>query len=156
LTAEDPVERLDAAVVLSALGREARALPVLLQSAKGSAERLQSAGRVLPWLPWPERLHTFDGLLAERPPPEEMGRIISLMALVPEKRLIPRLWDLVARGDLPEDAASEVLSALQRQYLLRGLSQFARYHAGSYGPDGAQTPDESRQIAAAKKETVEA
>jgi hypothetical protein len=102
------------------------------------------------------RLEVFDKLLAENSPPDELGRLVGLAARLPEKRLLPRLWDLAARGDLPEEAASEVLSALQAQYLLQGMAHFARHGSARYGADGAQTPEESREIAAAKKEAAEA
>ena len=100
LGAATPEERLAAALALVALGREQKALPVLLDAAKAEHALLAKASPALRWLSWPKRLSSLNRLLEARPDPDQLQRIVQNLVAVRDRRGIARLWEILA-GRLP-------------------------------------------------------
>jgi HEAT repeat protein len=117
LTAEAPVERLQAALVLIALAQEDQALPVLLAAARAEPALAGKAAAALSWLPWPKRLQLFQQLLALRPGAEELGEIALAMVQARDPRALALVWQLADRADVTFDSADGLLGALKQGYL---------------------------------------
>jgi HEAT repeat protein len=116
LTAADPEERLAGALALTALGREERGLPVVLEVSTKVRSLRGKAGDVLPWLPWAKREDTYNRLIALNPDPEPLEQIVQGLTTTRDKRTLSLLWKLAARDSLTNELVGLTVSKLQDAY----------------------------------------
>jgi HEAT repeat protein len=113
LKAEAPQERVAAAVTLTAFARDEETLPVLFAVAQAEPPLQGKAGAALAWLPWAKREPFFKQLVALKPGPEELDRIIYAMMRNKDKRVLPLLWDLTTYPSLNADLAGTLARNLR-------------------------------------------
>lgn len=148
LAAQNPEEKLEAAVALTPLGRADKALPALLAAAQGSPERVRRAGEALPWLLWDNRLalfHDLRKLAAERDRKETYASLVGNMAEVKDARAAELFWQLLADPQIDESEADALETGLRRAYLGE------RYYSASDA-----LPSERRAMAKAARQRVTA
>lgn len=146
LTAQDPRERVAAALCLTALGKTGDSLPVLLSIARSDPPLQEHVASALPWLKWSDRLQLFDDLLALRPGPEQLQKIPDPLASIRDRRAELPLWRLTAAAEMNSDASHAVLMAL-RQF----------YFGGAYSFDQSKiTPRQRKRAAVEARQRVAA
>jgi HEAT repeat protein len=116
LSATDPEERLAAALALIALGREDRALPVVLEVAAKVRASRGKAGGVLPWLLWAKREDVYKKLVATDVDPEQLQDIVNGLTSPRDKRTLPLLWSVTARPGLTNDLLYVLSNKVQETY----------------------------------------
>jgi HEAT repeat protein len=160
LPANDPEERLAAALALNALGRDEVALPVILDLAAKVRVLRGRAGSALPWLPWAKREDTYNRFVALNPDAEHLEEIVRGLTTLPDQRTVPLLWALSARGGLSNDLLELVFERLQSAYF--GHNLYSRTNgnrnirpadrkraAADAAPKAATGPEQQRLIALA-------
>ena len=83
------------------------------------ADLLDEASAVLPWLPWTERLHVLDELLAHKPGEEELNVIAGEMIRRDADRGVTQLWKLLAADELTDQTAISVGRVILQVYRQR-------------------------------------
>lgn len=118
LAADDSKERLSAACPLVALGRDEKALPLLLAAVDADPTLRPSVARILPWLPWPRRVEVYERL-AGGVSAEQAIQVAHELASVRDERTGELLWRLLGRADITPQMASELADLLRELYMNR-------------------------------------
>lgn len=116
LTAEAAEERLAAAMVLVPLGEAEVALPAVVEAARSDRALLVRACGVLPWLPFQQRLDTFNKLREVVSNQDDLAQLIFAMVTVPDRRAIGLFWELLADEQLAAETVYALQTGLQRAY----------------------------------------
>jgi HEAT repeat protein len=117
LDSESERERLTAAQTLVALGKEERALPMLMAAATRGEQWKKSAASVLPWLLIDKRLEVFAQLLAMAQDDGHRQTLVGALSHMPDPRVRAPLWQLLWTKDVSGELADSVHDALLRLYL---------------------------------------
>ena len=128
-TADDPATRVNAAVVLCALGRDDAAWPVLTAAAARPADAATVAP-ALPWLPWDRRLSLFATARAAGGAGATPALLQSL-TVVTDDRSTDAVWGLLGPGATAEDLEA-VLRPLDKIYT---GSEYGYTNMGKMPPD---------------------
>jgi hypothetical protein len=118
LSAKATQERLRSALVLAGLGRDEKAVPVLLDVVRADPRQHAAAGAVLPWLPIAARLATFDELLKLKPTPDETQTLVGHLAQWDDPAAAEPLWKLLAAEKLDHETLMAAQEALRTIYRL--------------------------------------
>jgi HEAT repeat protein len=114
LSAKDPEEAVAAARPLVALGRQDKALPVLMSMVKRAPALHDKIAEALHWLPWDNRLALFR-LLCDAAAPDQVVVAVNNFVL-PEERTSSALWELAAHTKLNPEIANSILHGLEAIY----------------------------------------
>jgi HEAT repeat protein len=117
LESQSQRERMSAAQALVALGKEERALPMLLEAAKSGAQWRKTAADVLPWLAVERRLEVFGQLWAMAGDDEQKGALVEAMAGMPDRRVRGPLWQILSGNNASGALTNSVYAALLKLYL---------------------------------------
>jgi HEAT repeat protein len=110
-------ETVAVAVPLTALGQDAKALPVLTAAAAmADPASRRAAARALPWLPWEQREPLFKALLAKAEGDELAAHLHELIK-IPNPAAANVLWDTLSSPAADAKLAGEVRDSLKRAYL---------------------------------------
>ncbi|HJT34812.1 MAG TPA: HEAT repeat domain-containing protein [Pirellulales bacterium] len=116
LAADEPHERIAAALALVPLGREADSLPVLRDLVAADRKRIAQAAGVLAWLPWQERLAWFEELRTLAADPDVKIELAHRFALLRDLRAGEPLWQTLVDDDLHSSVAQAIFDDLKHTY----------------------------------------
>ncbi len=136
LRADDPQERLAAALVLIPLGKEDEALPVLRECVEADGELLGRSAQALPWLVWEERKTLFEQLRPLAESPKEQAQLVQAMVLAMDRRAADLFWQMLAGDDVDVQLASTLSDGL-----------LAAYHGERYYADESAEPLKAKVLA---------
>lgn len=139
LRAEDPKERLAAALVLIPLGKMDEALPVLRECVMADNDLFGESVKALPWLFWEQRKELFEQLrpLADRP--KVQLQLVRAMTSAIDRRAADLFWQMLADDDVDVQLASTLSDGL-----------LAAYHGERYYADEAAEPLKAKVVADAQ------
>ncbi|HEY8749268.1 MAG TPA: HEAT repeat domain-containing protein [Tepidisphaeraceae bacterium] len=116
LKSTDPNERNAAAMPLAMLGDNSDAMAILVNAAKVDATARQSATRLIPWLPWDQRLRFFNAIAAMANDDHTLAALAEQMSQLKDRRSAEPLWQLLANTH-SNSLAGPIYSALNQIYL---------------------------------------
>lgn len=119
LTADLAEQRAAAAIALVPLGRKDQALTCLRQAVEQEKRLLASAGAVLPWLVWPDRVALFDHLRPFAASGGDLAVLVHALVEVPDRRAAGPFWRLLADPNLDDSSAAALYTGLQMAYFGR-------------------------------------
>jgi len=116
LESSDAEERLAAAVTLTTLGHDDRALPVLRAEMKKRPDSQGEAAISLAWLTWDKRLAVFEEVLSWPPDPDHFPTLVRHFVTVPDERAAPVLWSILEKKETTDKTATAIAAGLQTLY----------------------------------------
>ncbi|MEX0714926.1 MAG: HEAT repeat domain-containing protein [Pirellulales bacterium] len=116
LAAEAADERLAAAMALIPLGKDEPALGVLQKTVDENPKLLIEAAEILAWLPWEQRLPLFERMAAASTQSEQLTALAGGLAVLPDLRAAPPLWNLLASDAVTAGMAQHLVEHLSRVY----------------------------------------
>jgi HEAT repeat protein len=116
LSAKDTELRLTAALGLVPLGKDERAVPLLQQIARSQPAFVGRVSHALGWLPLDKRLALFSELLPLASESSAFAELVRSMAIIPDLKAAPALWNLLGREDAPAGQAQTLLGAMRLLY----------------------------------------
>jgi HEAT repeat protein len=134
--ADDPSERLEAALALVVLDRVKDAVPVLLACASADAHLVGGASRALPWLPWEQRLDVFGKLRTSKTDEDGTESLVRWFSEAIEPRAAGPLWDMAAKDPVSGEVAGQIASAIVKLAL-----------GERYGPQAPDRPGKAKKLA---------
>lgn len=141
LAAESADERVAAAVVLVAFGRDEAALPVIREAVKQRSSLAGSAAGALPWLGWDRRAELLGFLTQSGRGSDMYPRLVQQMAIWPDPRAAAMFWQMLAESKETPEVASQIFEALGKIY-------FGDY---SYRPSSAPAQKRRQALADARQ-----
>ena len=138
-TAPDRADRVAAAVVLCAVGRDAEATATLTAAAADPATAAL-IGSALPWVPWEKRVVLFEAARSAGGT-GATGRLTEAFVAIPDPRTAGPLWDVLARPGASTDDLAGVLPPLRKLYL---------HEVNPWNTDSIPPADRAAAVAACK------
>ncbi|WP_158265328.1 HEAT repeat domain-containing protein [Blastopirellula marina] len=116
LEADDPKERLLAALNLVPLGHSDEALPVLQAIVAEDPQHLQKASAILPWVPWEQRKELFESFLTLATNNEQKIFLARAVSDAVDRRASRLLWPLLKDEAADVSFASGIADSLVTAY----------------------------------------
>jgi HEAT repeat protein/thiol-disulfide isomerase/thioredoxin len=115
-SSESLPERVAAARVLTALGKQDVGLPILRDAVAADSSAIQDVAGVLQWLPWKSRSDLFDHLITHAGDETNIVGVVQTLGSIRDDRGANKVWSVLERDGIGNDVVQMVESALIKIY----------------------------------------